>query len=114
MRLIIAGLLTALSACNRGGAMVTVFNQSPDTLHAVVLSGRGFADTLAELAPAQLAALRVRPRGESGLKVAFTADNRRIVVPEQVYLESCCGYVVLVEVDSTLTVRVHATLERYR
>ena len=106
-------LLSAISGCGRSGALITVLNQSPDTIHTVVLSGRGFSDTIPELAPAGSGALRVRPRGESGLKVEFTAANRRILVPEQGYFESCCGYVVLVAVDSALAVRVHTTLEQY-
>ncbi len=76
--------------------------------------GRGFADTLAELPPDRLAALRIRPRGESGIGVAFTGKSRRISVPQEGYFESNGGYVVLVTVDSALDVRVQVTLERYQ
>lgn len=34
-----------------------------------------------------MAALRVRPRGESGIGVAFTGGDRRVSVPEQGYFE---------------------------
>ena len=106
-------LLCALAACGRGGALVRVVNESPDTLRSVVLSGRGFTDTLAKLSPKSVAAVRVRPRGESGIGLTFTAGNRHISVPEQGYFEPAGGYVVLVTVDSALVTKVQVTLEGY-
>jgi hypothetical protein len=112
-RLQLAVFLVAAAACGRRGALITVHNDSRDTLRSLALSGPGFADTLPELTPGQLSALRVRPRGEAGIGVAFTAGDRRISVPEQGYFESAGGYVVLVRVDSTLGVAVDVTLGQY-
>jgi hypothetical protein len=106
-------LLVAAAACGRRGALVTVRNESPDTLRSLVLSGRGFADTLETIAPGELAVVRVRPRGESGIGVAFTARERQISAPEEGYLEGAGGYVVAVTVDSSLRVGVQVTLEQY-
>jgi hypothetical protein len=105
-------LLVGVLGCGRGGALVTILNESPDTLRNVVPTGTGFADTLQELSPRQLAAVRVRPRGESGIGVAFTSGERRVSVPEQEYFEGAGGYVVLVKVDSTLRVSTQVTLQR--
>jgi hypothetical protein len=90
-----------------------VLNESSDTLRTIVLSGSGFADTLAVLAPKKAAAVRVRPRGESAIGVAFTTNNRRVSNPTQGYFESAGGYVVVVRVDSMLAIQVRTTLERY-
>jgi hypothetical protein len=109
----LAVLLIAAAACGRRGALVTIRNESPDTLRSVVLSGKGFADTVAAVAPGELAALRVRPRGESGIGVAFSANERRISAPEEGYFESSGGYVVALTVDSSLVVGVQVTLEQY-
>jgi hypothetical protein len=92
---------------------VTVLNESSDTLRSVVLSGSGFADTVAIVPPKEAAAVRVRPRGESAIGVAFTTNNRRVSIPQQGYFESAGGYVVVVRVDSTLAIHVRTTLERY-
>ena len=106
-------LLVGVASCGRRGASVTILNESPHTLRTVVLSGRGFADTLTGLPPGEMAAVRVRPRGESGIGVAFTAADRHVSVPEQGYFEGGGGYVVVIKVDSMLRVRSQVTLEQY-
>jgi hypothetical protein len=113
MPILLVSMLLAASSCGARGALVTVANDSPDTLWNVVVSGRGFADTLARLLPNESGSIRARPGGESGIGVAFTAKNRRIAVPEQGYFEPAGGYIVEVRVDSTLGVRVQSGLGAY-
>ena len=108
-----AGLaVAALLACVEfAGARINVYNGSAETLTDIELTGTGFIETIASLAPGDVASLRVKPTGESGLSVAFVVDGERHTIEEQGYFEPSGHYQVRVEVRNDLTVSVRTFLK---
>src|SRR5262245_6007510 len=105
-------LAVVLAGCEGRGALISVANQSGRELNNVVVSGRGFVDTIARLAPGQINQILVRPRGESGVALSFSAADRRVVVPEQGYLADCCGFNVRLTINPALKAEFDLRLDR--
>lgn len=93
-----------------GEARVTVVNHTNVEVRNVVLSGRGFSVGVRTIPPGQSAEVKVQPRGESGVAVAFDANGRRVTAPLQGYVESHDGYRVRVEIKPDFSVNVDTTI----
>ena len=113
MRMRPSGLFAVLLAgCEGRGALISVANQSGRALENIVVSGRGFTDTIARLAPGQTSQVLVHPRGESGVSVSFSAADRRVVVPAQGYLDDCCGFSARLTINPALKADFDLRLDR--
>ncbi len=76
-RLAVLGLAFALLQGCASGDLVKVINKSPTALTDVVVSGNGLSKRFGTIPAGGAETLRVRPRGESGLRVEFEANGRR-------------------------------------
>lgn len=104
MKIGFAAVLTAallLGGCV-SGVPVTVTNQSAAELIQVRIAGTGFAETIGSVAPGGTETIRIRPQGESGLKVSFDAKGDR-------YAATLDGTIANDDVN-TVTVIVHDDL----
>ena len=82
-------------------------------LSNVVLFGSGFSNHIERIPAGAKHRLRVRPNGESGLRIVFDAGGRHIDGGQQGYFEPGGGYRVDATVDTNLTVSVMANLGPY-
>ena len=71
--LVLVGVL--LQGCGTGDP-VKVMNNSPTELKNVVVSGNGFSQSFGTIPAGGAETLRVRARGESGLRIVFEANGR--------------------------------------
>lgn len=69
-----AAFLALESGCRRG-PVVVVTNASGVTISNVVVSGVGFTNAIAFLAPGERTALRVRPSGDTHVRAVFEAGG---------------------------------------
>ena len=90
--------------------VVFVHNRSGEALENVRLSGTGFAQTIPRIQAGETFVLRVAPRGESGLAVAFDVAGEHREVPEQGYFEPRGGYSVRVEIGPDFEVAIDSRL----
>ena len=109
---IILAAIVALAGCSRA-PVVTITNRSTNALANVVVSGSGFSNRIDTIAAGAESRLTVRPRGESGLRVAFDAGGQHIDVGERGYFEAGGGYRVAVTVQPDLKVSVSSGLRSY-
>ncbi len=110
--LITLSAIVALAGCSRA-PVVTITNRSTNALANVVVSGSGFSNHIATIAAGGESRLTVRPRGESGVRVAFDAGGQHIDAGEQGYFEAGGGYRVAVTVEPDLKVSVSSDLRSY-
>lgn len=105
--LLLAALATCLllPGCSRG-PRVTLVNSSSLSLSNVVVSGSGFSVPMGTVPPGESRRTRVRPSGESSIRVAFEAGGRKVDSGEQGYVEARGGYRVWVLVGTNLAVQV--------
>ena len=73
---VLALLLALLQGC-ASGQPVKVMNKSATPLVNVVVSGEGFSEKFGTIPPGGAETLRIRPRGETGLRIEFEVDGRR-------------------------------------
>ena len=107
--LVLFAVGSALAGCSRG-TPITVINQSDVPLEKLVLSGSGFSEDIGTVRPhAELRAL-VRPRGESGLQIRFTAGGKEVSFGPEGYFEGGGGYIVVASVSPSLAVSVKSEL----
>jgi hypothetical protein len=98
-------LLGWTQGCSRT-PVITVRNESGCTLSNVVISGTGFSERLADLPHGAEIHRRVRPRGESGVRLAFEAGGRQVDSGAQGYFESGGGSRIGVTVGTNLNVSI--------
>lgn len=72
--LVVAALL--LAGCV-SGVPVAVSNKSTAQLEHVVVSGEGFSVKVGSVAPGATETVRIRPRGETSVKVTFQLGGQR-------------------------------------
>lgn len=107
--LYLVSLAVALSGCS-SGVPITIANHSAVAVQELVLSGSGFSQSVATIAPGDSATVLIHATGESGLGVAFTANAHRVTLPEQGYFEGSGGYKVSVAINPNLSVLVRSDL----
>ena len=98
-----------LSGCV-SGVPVSIANQSASDLTDVVVSGNGFSESVGTIRAGGSANVRVRPKGESGVKVAFEVNGQRYYGIEDGYIESDNLYTVDVTVDADFSISIKTSL----
>ena len=110
--LIILGTLLAASGCSRA-PVITITNQSSLTLSNVVVSGSGFSERIGSIPAGGEHRLRVRPRGESGVRLVFDGGTQHVDSGEQGYFEAGGGYRMTATVGTNLSVSISEELRKY-
>ena len=103
----ILGLILVVSS--EPPSTFTLLNASGTELTDIIISGRGFRETVKILKPGESVVRRFRPKGKSGVAVAFQAADRSVSVPEQDYV-SGGGFKCSIEVSPGFTVAVRCDL----
>ena len=101
--------LTVLAGCS-DATPISLTNRSRATLDDVVVAGSGFERAVGSIAPGNTAIVRVRPSGESGLKLSFRSGSKSFDLPMQGYFEGGGSYTVKVVVGPDLNATVDASL----
>jgi hypothetical protein len=109
---IVVAAFLAVVGCSRA-PVITVTNQSALTLSNAVVSGSGFLERVGTIAPGGEHRLKVRPRGESGVRVVFDAGTQHVDSGEQGYIEAGGGYRVTATVRTNLSVLISDDMRRY-
>jgi len=86
--------------------IITIENESDNTLTKIILSGSGFSQQVGDLPPGEKREVIVRPNGESGLNLAFQVNDRSYENNNLGYLEAEGGYRMKLIVDPNLKIRV--------
>ena len=111
---VIIAAIVALAGCSRTSPVVIITNRSTNALANVVISGSGFTNRIDSIAAgAQSRLFTVRPRGQSGVRIAFDAGGQHIDSGEQGYFEAGDGYRVAITVAPDLKVSVSSDLRSY-
>jgi hypothetical protein len=92
------------------GVPVSVTNHSATALHQVVVSGKGFSESVGSIAAGATETIRVRPREETTVKVAFEADERRYSAATETAIENNDLYIVVVNVAADHTISIETPL----
>ena len=85
---------------------VTIHNRSEQRLENVRVWGTGFSETIPRIHSGERVVLRVSPRGESGLGLAFEAGSAQRTFPERGRFDAVSGYAVVVDVAPDLSVSI--------
>lgn len=104
-RLLLLSTLLLAPGCSRRPAM-TVKNQSPHTISNVVVSGSGFTENLGSIPAGGERRVRVRPTGDSGMRLVFDAESQHVDSGSQGYFEASGGYRMTATVGTNLSVTV--------
>lgn len=102
----------AAAGCSRA-PVLTIKNQSTLTLSNVVVSGSGFSESIMNIPAGEELRLRVRPRGESGVRLVFDAGKQHVDSGSQGYFEAGGGYRITATVETNLSVSVSEELRKY-
>lgn len=110
MRVLLATLVAMLLSGCVSGVPVNIDNQSSSDLTNVVVSGNGFSESVGTIRASSSATVRVRPKGESGVKVAFEVNGQRYYGIEDGYIENDTLYTVDVTVGADFSISIKAGL----
>jgi len=105
-------LILAAAGCSQA-PVITLTNQSSQTVSNVVVSGAGFSEQIDSIPAGAQHELAIHPTGESGLRVAFDAGTQHVDSGEQGYSESGGGYRVSAIISTNLDVSVSSDLRTY-
>ncbi|HOB99250.1 MAG TPA: hypothetical protein PKM43_10950 [Verrucomicrobiota bacterium] len=111
-RVVILAVIAAAAGCSRA-PVITIQNQSSQTLSNVVVSGSGFTNRIESIAAGGECRLAVRPSGDSGLRLVFDAGTQHVDSGSQGYFEAGGGYRVTATVDTNLGVSIAWDLRRF-
>ncbi|MFH2139010.1 MAG: hypothetical protein ABII88_10980 [Candidatus Omnitrophota bacterium] len=89
---------------------ITVINNSKLELKDVTLLGAGFTKKIGNLDPQGSLSTEVQPRGESGLKISFTAKSENYQKDDLAYIESTGGYIVQITIDESLNIKSECSM----
>ena len=109
-RLFITMVGAALMSGCMSGVPVSIENQSASDLTNVVVSGKGFSESVGTIRAGARETVHVRPKGESGIKVTFEADGQRYHGIEDGYIENDDLYTVKITVDASFSVAIETNL----
>ncbi len=99
-----------------GHPTITIVNDSPSALSDIVIRGEGWSRELSDISPGASAAVVVKPNGESGLEIAFSADGKRFTKNDLAYIERNGGYCVAITIcdDMEITSETKLTCFSWR
>ena len=110
--LIIVATLLAAVGCSRA-PVITIKNQSSLTLSNVVVSGSGFSERIGSIPAGEEHRLRVRPSGDSGVRLVFDAGKQHVDSGAQGYFEAGGGYRITATVETNLSVSISEELRKW-
>jgi hypothetical protein len=88
-----------------GPPVITIINDSSHEVAEVVLRGDPFVKVVGRIPTRGRQTVVVHPLGESGLKMQFVANGRRVAKDDLGYIESSGGYCVTLRIDEQLEIR---------
>lgn len=94
----------ALAGCSNGGTNLTIENRSSVRVESIQAQGPGFAAFVGDLDPGKRTSIQIYPRGEAGIGLMFSANNREFKIPVSGYFEP--GYDVSVVISEGMSVTV--------
>lgn len=103
--LLISLTTVLVGGCSRSPVII-VRNQSALTLSNVVVAGSGFSEQVGTLSPGVEHQMRVRPQGDSGVRLTFEAGSQHVDSGAQGYFEAGGGYRVTATIGTNLGVSV--------
>ena len=109
--LTLAALVT-IAGCSRA-PVITITNQSTNALTNFIVSGSGFSERIGLITAGAERTLTIRPRGESGLRIAFDAGSQHIDVDDLAYVEPRSGYRVSITIQPDLKIVASEHVEGY-
>src|SRR5215470_629064 len=98
-------LLRALYVGYFGPPVITIVNDSAGEVAGVVLRGDDFVEAVGSIRPGRSKGVGVRPLGESGLEIVFSAQGKEVKQDDLAYIEAGGGYCVTLTIDAQLKVR---------
>jgi hypothetical protein len=101
---LLAVLCLLLGGCV-AGVDTTVENRSAVELRNVVVSGKGFSESVGTIAARGREHLSVRPSGESSVRIAFDANGQRYS-SESGTIANESSYRALITIDADLDVTI--------
>jgi hypothetical protein len=102
----------ALSGCSEA-PFITLTNRSTVELSDIVVSGAGFSQRIDRLAPGAHSDFTIHPDEQTGVRVTFLADGKRVERPESGYVRARGRYVVAVVIEPALTMTVTSVVPTY-
>jgi len=102
-------LMALLSGCI-SGIPVNIDNRSASPLTNVVVSGKGFSESVGSIAAGGKAQVRVRPRIATTVKVVFEVAGRRYSGTTAEDLENDNTYTVEAVVDPEFSISISPSL----
>jgi uncharacterized protein YggE len=92
------------------GVPVSVTNHSASELRQVTVSGTGFSERIGTIAAGATETVRVRPRAETAVKVAFEVDGERYSAITEGEIENDDVNTVAVTVADDLSISMETQL----
>jgi hypothetical protein len=92
-----------LSGCV-SGVPVSIENQSSSDLSQVVVSGKGFSESVGTIHAGKTETIRIRPRSETAVKVAFEVNGQRYSGTLDGHIENDNVYTVKATVDPSFSI----------
>jgi len=108
----LVGVLPGLVGCS-GSPEVELRNDSPQTVSNLVVSGTGFTERIGTVRAGEGRRFRVRPTGESGVRIEFEVGGRRVDSGSLGYVEPRVGSRIRAVIGTDLEVRVSDSPSRY-
>jgi hypothetical protein len=102
LTIVVAALLSGCIS----GVPVSIENKSGSDLTDVVVSGKGFSESVGTIRAGGSELVHIRPRVETGVKVAFAADGQRYSGTLEGTIENDDVYKVKVSVGPDFSVAV--------
>ncbi len=87
---------------------VTVTNEAADPLDNLIVSGRGFSESLGTLAPGEQKSVEVRPSDDTGLTLTFEVKGTTHSPPVDGYFEASGFYRIPATVRPDFSVKVES------
>jgi hypothetical protein len=107
--LLVIAVAVLLSGCV-SGVPVSIANQSSSDLTNVVVSGKGFSESVGTIRAGGSAIVRVRPKGESGVKVAFEVNGQRYFATDPDFIENDNVNTVEATVDADFSIVIKTSV----
>jgi hypothetical protein len=108
-RLLVVAASAVVLGCSSSATLV-IANESNATLRDVVASGSAFSESIGTIPPHSTRQVAIHPRGESELRLTFTADGQRVTFGPEGYFEGTGGYRVTATVSPQFSVSLKSEI----